>query len=329
MSSKKKNIYTYLGKVILITLLIVLFIRTFFVESYTISSSQMQTSLLEGDQVLIDKTSYGVRLPITILTIPFTFDKIFGVRSYLTSLEAPYKRILGKRIERNDIILFNNPMDVGKPLDKKDLIVSRCIAIPGDTVSVEKGLLSLNRINHIASADVMNEYSMNILALKDIQAIIEEHNIPIRSLKHRADTISIMLNRLEAFIINENIEDSTVSICCKTDTTQNYRLIVPSKGKAISINSLNINMYKQLILQEQGGDAHIADNKLYIGGKEQTTYTFQDDYYWMLSDNVKDALDSRTLGFIPFKNVIGKVRLIWYSSHNGNVRKERCLTSVN
>lgn len=329
MSSKKKNIYTYLGKVILITLLIVLCIRTFFVESYTISSSQMQTSLLEGDQVLIDKTSYGVRLPITILTIPFTFDKIFGVRSYLTSIEAPYKRILEKKIERNDIILFNNPMDIGKPLDKRDLIVSRCIAMPGDTISVEKGRLSLNSINYIASADVMNEYSMDILALKDIQPIMEEHNIPIRSLKHRADTISIMLNRLEAFIINENIEDSTVSICCKTDTTQNYRLIVPSKGKVISINSLNINMYKQLILQEQGGDAHIADNKLYIEGKEQTTYTFQDDYYWMLSDNIKDALDSRTLGFIPFKNIIGKVRLIWYSSHNGNVRKERCLTSVN
>lgn len=329
MSSKKKNIYTYLGKVILITLLIVLCIRTFFVESYTISSSQMQTSLLEGDQVLIDKTSYGVRLPITILTIPFTFDKIFGVRSYLTSIEAPYKRILEKKIERNDIILFNNPMDIGKPLDKRDLIVSRCIAIPGDTISVEKGRLSLNGINYIASADVMNEYSMDILALKDIQPIMEEHNIPIRSLKHRADTISIMLNKLEAFIINENIEDSTVSICCKTDTTQNYRLIVPSKGKVISINSLNINMYKQLILQEQGGDAHIADNKLYIEGKEQTTYTFQDDYYWMLSDNIKDALDSRTLGFIPFKNIIGKVRLIWYSSHNGNVRKERCLTSVN
>ncbi len=329
MSSKKKNIYTYLGKVILITLLIVLCIRTFFVESYTISSSQMQTSLLKGDQVLIDKTSYGVRLPITILTIPFTFDKIFGVRSYLTSIEAPYKRILENKIERNDIILFNNPMDIGKPLDKRDLIVSRCIAMPGDTISVEKGRLSLNSINYIASADVMNEYSMDILALKDIQLIMEEHNIPIRRLKHRADTISIMLNRLEAFIINENIEDSTLSICCKTDTTQNYRLIVPSKGKVISINSLNINMYKQLILQEQGGDAHIADNKLYIEGKEQTTYTFQDDYYWMLSDNIKDALDSRTLGFIPFKNIIGKVRLIWYSSHNGNVRKERCLTSVN
>lgn len=248
MSSKKKNIYTYLGKVILITLLIVLCIRTFFVESYTISSSQMQTSLLKGDQVLIDKTSYGVRLPITILTIPFTFDKIFGVRSYLTSIEAPYKRILEKKIERNDIILFNNPMDIGKPLDKRDLIVSRCIAMPGDTISVEKGRLSLNSINYIASADVMNEYSMDILALKDIQLIMEEHNIPIRRLKHRADTISIMLNRLEAFIINENIEDSTLSICCKTDTTQNYRLIVPSKGKVISVNSLNINMYKQLIL---------------------------------------------------------------------------------
>lgn len=329
MSSKKKNIYTYLGKVILITLLIVLCIRTFFVESYTISSSQMQTSLLEGDQVLIDKTSYGIRLPITILTIPFTFDKIFGVRSYLTSIEAPYKRILEKKIERNDIILFNNPMDIGKPLDKKDLIVSRCIAIPGDTVSVEKGLLSLNRINHITSPDVMNEYSMHILALKDIQAIMEEHNIPIRSLKHRADTISILLNKLEAFIINENIEDSSASICCKSDTTQNYHLIVPFRGKVVSVNSSNMNMYKQLILQEQGGNARIINDKLYIGGKEQTTYTFQDDYYWMLSDNTKDALDSRMLGFIPFKNIIGKVRFIWYSTHNGTVRKERCFTSVN
>lgn len=329
MSSKKKNIYTYLGKVILITLLIVLFIRTFFVESYTISSSQMQTSLLEGDQVLIDKTSYGIRLPITILTIPFTFDKIFGVRSYLTSIEAPYKRILEKKIERNDIVLFNNPMDIGKPLDKRDLIVSRCIAMPGDTISVEKGLLSLNGINHIAPPDLMNEYSMHILALKDIQAIMEEHNIPIRSLKHRADTISILLNKLEAFIINENIEDSTVFICCKTDTTQNYHLIVPSKGKVISVNSQNINMYKQLILQEQEGNARIINDKLYIGGKEQTTYTFQDDYYWMLSDNTNDALDSRILGFIPFKNIIGKVRFIWYSTHNGNLRKERCLTSVN
>lgn len=289
----------------------------------------MQTSLLEGDQVLIDKTSYGVRLPITILTIPFTFDKIFGVRSYLTSIEAPYKRIFEKKIGRNDIVLFNNPMDIDKPLDKRDLIVSRCIAIPGDTVSVERGLLSLNRINHIASADVMNEYYMDILALKDIQAIMEEHNIPIRSLRHRADTISILLNKLEAFIINENIEDSTQVICSRSDTTQNYHLVVPSKGKVVTINPSNINIYKQVILQEQGGNASVADDKLYIGGKEQIAYMFQDDYYWMLSDNTKNAIDSRMLGFIPFKNIIGKVRLIWYSSHDGNIRKERCLTSVN
>jgi len=288
----------------------------------------METSLLKGDKVFIDKTSYGIRLPMTILSIPFTFDKIFGWRSYSTAIEAPYKRLFEKSLNRNDIILFNNPVETDKPLDKQSLIVSRCIALPGDTIRMVSGVFSINNTDYMSSPDVMSEYNIPIAALQDVEEIMEEQDIPVRNLLNRADTVSINLNRLEAFIINENLSDSLL-LKGKTDTIQTYQLAIPSKGTVIDINAENIAIYKQIILLEQGYKAKITNNKLIIDGKEQTSYAFSDDYYWVISDNAEDALDSRSLGFIPFRNIIGKVRYIWYSSDKGNTRKERCFTTVN
>jgi signal peptidase I len=328
MSRKKKNMYIYLSKVILVTLLIILCVRTFLIEPYTISSSLMETSLLKGDKVFIDKTSYGIRLPMTILTIPFTFDNILGRRSYSTAIEAPYKRLFEKSISRNDIVLFNNPMEADKPLDKKSLIVSRCVALPGDTIRMEGGTFSINNIKYTDSPDVMAEYTIDIPALQDVKEIMEEQDIPVRNLQSRADMASMRLNKLEAFIINENLPDS-VLLRSKTDTIQAYQLVIPFKGKIINIDAANITIYRQAIVSEQGDKAEITEDKLIIDGKEQTRYTFEDDYYWVLSDNTENAMDSRSLGFIPFRNVIGKVHYIRFSSDNGNIGKECCFTSVN
>lgn len=241
MSSKKKNIYIFLGKVILITLLIVFCIRTFFIEPYTVSTAQMETALVNGDRILIDKTAYGIRMPMTILSVPFTFDK------YSDMIELPYKRIFESNVKRNDIVLFNNPSDTLRPLDKRELLLSRCIALPGDSVLVEKSL-----------------------------------------------------------------PDSV-----QADTTSNYKLLIPAKGKTIKLSAEAIAIYKQVILLEKGSKAKITGNKLYILGEEQKYYTFTDNYYWLLSDNTLKSSDSRSLGFIPFRNIIGKARYIWYSSAEG------------
>ncbi|NDV96200.1 signal peptidase I [Dysgonomonas sp. 521] len=325
---KKKNIYIYLGKVIFITLLIILCIRTFLIEPYTISSPQMETLLIKGDRILIDKTAYGVRLPMTILTIPFTFDNIFGHRSYSTKIEAPYKRIFEKEVSRNDIVLFNNSLESEKPLDKRSLIVSRCVALPGDTILVENGLFMINNRQYITSPDVMEEYTVNIMALNEVKEIMEEQDIPLRNLKHRSDTVSFVLNRLEAFIVNESLQDS-LSLKSKVDTIRSYRLPVPFRGKTVDINSNSLTMYRQIIELEQGDKIKVSDDMLFINGKEQNSYTFGDDYYWMLSDNKQNSTDSRTLGFIPFSSIIGKARLIWYSSDSEGIKRERCFTLIN
>lgn len=310
MSSKKKNIYIFLGKVILITLLIVFCIRTFFIEPYTVSSVQMETALVNGERVLIDKTAYGIRMPITILTIPFTFDK------YSSVIELPYKRIFESSVKRNDITLFNNPLDTLKPLDKRELLLSRCVALPGDSVHVKNGIFRINERDYVCSPDVTNEYFIKTPNKKNLTEVINELEMSVPSSRVKADTVFLRLNKLDAFILNKSLPDS-MQVTTLIDTVSNYKFLIPAKGKIINLNTETIVIYKQIILMEKGSKAKIVDNKLYILGEEQRRYTFTDNYYWMLSDNTLKSSDSRSLGFIPFKNIIGKGRFIWYSPVKG------------
>lgn len=265
MSSSKKNICVYLGKVILITLLIVLIIRCFFVESFTVSSSQIETTLQVGDEVLIDKTAYGIRMPITVLSIPFTFDQLWGKRSYFSAIQLPYARLFTGQISRNDIVLFNNPLEEDKPLDKRSLLLNRCCAVPGDTVLI---------------------HSLLSGAIDDVDQVFD------------SELVDNMLT-----------------------------VVLPFKGKEVEINENSLIVYGQAICQEQGDAAVIDGGTLFINGEKRQTYTFEDDYYWMQSDNPYNSLDSQTLGFIPFKNVIGKARFIWYNP-DPSARANRCFKTL-
>lgn len=298
-------------------MLIVLCIRTFLTEPYTVSSKQMETYLSDGDKILIDKTAYGIRLPITILSIPFTFDNIFGLKAYSSAIEAPYKRLLEKSISRNEVVLFNNPTEIEKPIDKRNLLLSRCVAIPGDTIYVRGKEFLINGKQYVTSPDAMEEYCIKQKEEKKIKSVMEDQEIPFRLLKEQPETISVQLSRLEAFIINQHLSDS-LSIATKSDTTQSYQFLVPAKGKTINIERKSLILYKRIIMQEQGKKAIFTDDKLFINGAEQEKYTFDDDYYWMLSDNTLNSVDSRSLGFIPFRCVIGRAHSIWYNSEENS-----------
>jgi signal peptidase I len=270
----------------------------------------METALLNGERILIDKTAYGIRMPITILTVPFTFDKYSGV------IQLPYKRIFESSVRRNDIVLFNNPSDTLKPLDKRKLLLSRCIALPGDTVDVKDGIFRINGKNYVCSPDVTSEYFIKTPDRKNLAEIMQELEIHASPSRTQADTVFLRLNKLEAFILNKSLPDS-VRATTQADTADNYKFVIPAKGKIINLNDETMAIYKQVILMEKGSKAKVSDNKLYISGEEQKRYTFADNYYWMLSDNTLNSSDSRSLGFIPFGNIIGKAHFIWYSSAKG------------
>ncbi len=319
MSSNKKNIFIYLGKVILVTLLIVLFVRCFLFESYSVSSSQMETSLQKGDKILINKTAYGIRMPITLLSVPCLFE------AYSTALQAPYKRLFSSEISQNDIVLFNNPAETDKPLDKRSLILCRCAAMPGDTIQVTDGVFSVNNNTYTASPNTVYKYRVTTPAGKeDIEDIIDKSGIQADGIDRIGDTLFMEMSRYEAYQLNKNLPDSTKLQNYSTDTLTSYKFAIPREGQTIELNENNLIIYRQIIILEQESeDVFIGNGKLTINGIKQGRYTFRDSYYWMLSDNTESALDSRTLGFIPFKSIIGKAQFVWYSSD-----KERRMSVV-
>jgi len=314
MSSKKINIYKFVSKVILITLLIVLIIRCFFVESFTVSSTQMESSLSENDRIFIYKTSYGIRLPITILSIPFTFDNIFGSKSYSSAIELPYKRLFESRVNHNDIILFNDPTETGKPLDKKSLILSRVIGNPGDSIEMGKLQITINGQKYMIPPTSVKKYKIKVPHTFDINKTLNETDIHILDKQQIADTLILHLNKYDAFVLSESLPDSIPLITCHIDTTQSFKFKIPKKGENTTITEGNFIYYKPIIQRENNTDNIFFENgSMSIGGIKQAQYTFKDDYYWVLSDNKENSLDSRHLGFIPFSNIIGKAGFIWYS----------------
>ena len=95
--------------------LIVFVLRSFVVEPFRIPSNSMMPTLLTGDFILVNKFSYGIRLPVLD-------RKVIGVG-------AP---------ERGDVVVFRAPMDPATPF------IKRIVGLPGDEVMYRNKSVYIN-----------------------------------------------------------------------------------------------------------------------------------------------------------------------------------------
>lgn len=125
-------------------------IRTFLIEAYMIPSGSMEKSLLVGDHIFVSKLNYGVRIPMTPVAFPFSHHTLpIGGKAYWEGIKLGYKRLPSfEKIERNDVVVFNQPMEADPPLrrpvDKRENIIKRCIAISGDTLTIVNAQVYVN-----------------------------------------------------------------------------------------------------------------------------------------------------------------------------------------
>lgn len=108
-----------------------LFLRLFVLDACVVRSSSMESTLLPGDFLLIDKLAYGPRTPDEL---PFLRIPLPAVR--LPALTAP---------RRGDVIVFNAPAGSGDT-GPSVRYVKRIVAVPGDTVTMRGGSVSINGV---------------------------------------------------------------------------------------------------------------------------------------------------------------------------------------
>ncbi len=304
---QSKNIWFWV-KTILIALLIAWFLRTFFVESYRVPVCSMENTLLEGDRIFVNKLSYGIRLPMTVLSIPFVQDSILGMKSYSTALEFPYKRFFEKKVSKNDVVIFNDPINnLQLPIDKRKISISRCLALPGDTLAFRDNMLYVNNEALVQSPNVVEPYYYEKINEDLITGEMKHLQIPDRGVT-TVDSLNVrLLSRYETFLLKQEI-DGTIQINVLRPT---YEFIVPSKGEKIEINDENYYVYLPIITAIEGKEAKYEDNALWIDGEEVESFEFTKDYYWMLPDNRAKYVEVNVAAFVPETHIIGKAERIW------------------
>jgi signal peptidase I len=90
-------------------------------------------------------------------------------------------------------------------------------------------------------------------------------------------------------------------------------LIVPQKGRTLSITRKNIRNYRMAIEWETHGKIAVKNDTILLNNKPITDYTFKEDYYFMAGDYAINSRDSRYWGFVPDPFIVGKAALIWWS----------------
>jgi len=112
-------------------------------------------------------------------------------------------------------------------------------------------------------------------------------------------------------------------------------IIIPKKGAEVALKNKTYPLYKKIIEEYEGNKVTRRNNTFIVNNQTLTSYTFKQNYYWMMGDNRHRSEDSRFWGFVPEDHVMGKPVFIWMSIDgfndgfkNWRVRWERVFSVV-
>jgi signal peptidase I len=189
------------------------------------------------------------------------------------------------KFQRNDILVFNFPHRASWSVIEMDwrvYYIKRCIGLPGDTVSIN------NFVYHVNSDEL--------------------HFAPSpQQFKFCFPDDSVARSAMAGYLVD------------KGDTVNRWTirdfgpLIVPQKGRTLSITRKNIRNYRMAIEWETHGKIAVKNDTILLNNKPITDYTFKEDYYFMAGDYAINSRDSRYWGFVPDPFIVGKAALIWWS----------------
>lgn len=227
------------------------------------------------------------------------------------------------------------------PVDLKTNYIKRCVGIPGDVLTIKDRQVYANgqalknptemQFKYLITANQeLTERTFTKLGI-DFEEV-RQGRLPNGNYVYSIAIAPAIVEKIQAskpdYIVSIELHDEEMDSprfpyhmnkeyvpYFKHWTRDNFGpLWVPKEGETITMNDSTVQLYGQTIaLYDHNDNATVKDGKLFIDGKEVTSYTFKQDYYFMMGDNRHNSLDSRYWGFVPADHIVGKAFFIWLS----------------
>jgi signal peptidase I len=167
-------------------ILIVFLLRSFLVEPFKIPSGSMLPTLLIGDFILVNKYTYGVRIPI--------------INQKIADMNNP---------QRGDVMVFRFPEDTS--LD----YIKRVVGIPGDTVEYRDKKLTVNGV--AAKLESGGDYSYVEGGLNFVSTLRQVETLDTKNhhILTQRDTPPVHLGGVKQFPFRDNCVYNESGFTCK------------------------------------------------------------------------------------------------------------------
>lgn len=268
--NKLLDIFLYTAGIVLVCVIAYCIGRIFVIDQFVIPSDSMTPTLQVGDRVWVNKLLFGARIYEDVDSINNSTLRSWRTRGV-------------RQVERNDILIFNYPINGKKIAFKINYVYAkRCIALPGDSISAVEGYYKNNNYQG-ALGDLKRQERLHKMTDEEVPK--EGRYTMPKSLKKYPWTI------------------------------RNFGpLYVPRKGDVIHLDANNILLYRRVIEFETGKKVKVSTmGEVLADGIPLPYHIFTHNYYFTCGDNVLNSRDSRYWGFVPEEYIVGIVDCIPYS----------------
>lgn len=204
-ADKAEPIFVEIARGFFPIILVVFLLRSFLVEPFKIPSGSMIPSLLVGDFILVNKYTYGIRLPV--------------LNKKIVAMNEP---------KPGDVMVFRYPED--PTVD----YIKRVVGVPGDRVEYRNKQLIVN--GKQVAMERNGDYSVNDSALNSFrhELFTEKLGDVAHKIIVNPDAPSVLLAQVHQFANKENCSYNDDGFVCKVPTGQFFMMGDNRDGSADS-----------------------------------------------------------------------------------------------